>query len=138
MLHLGTAGGRVIRPLASSDRVALSLMAFCFIHAADLHLDTPFEGVAGMSGDVAERLRDASLEAFDGVVRLAVDRRAVFVLLAGDLYDGAERGVRAQLRFLRGLEVLSAAGIPVFVVCLLYTSDAADDLLCVDLGGRRI
>ena len=28
---------------------------------------------------------------------------------------------------------LSQAG-----VCLLYTSDAADDLLCVDLGGRRI
>ena len=27
-------------------------------------------------------------------------------------------------------------GIP--MVCLLYTSDAADDLLCVDLGGRRI
>src|SRR5450756_41057 len=24
------------------------------------------------------------------------------------------------------------------VFCLLYTSDAADDLLCVDLGGRRI
>ena len=22
--------------------------------------------------------------------------------------------------------------------CLLYTSDAADDLLCVDLGGRRM
>ena len=28
------------------------------------------------------------------------------------------------------------AGDP--VSCLLYTSDAADDLLCVDLGGRRI
>ena len=25
-----------------------------------------------------------------------------------------------------------------YVGCLLYTSDAADDLLCVDLGGRRI
>mgnify|MGYP007068954631 CR=1 FL=1 len=25
-----------------------------------------------------------------------------------------------------------------FDFCLLYTSDAADDLLCVDLGGRRI
>ena len=23
-------------------------------------------------------------------------------------------------------------------ICLLYTSEAADDLLCVDLGGRRI
>ena len=27
---------------------------------------------------------------------------------------------------------------PRFNICLLYTSDAADDLLCVDLGGRRI
>ena len=25
-----------------------------------------------------------------------------------------------------------------YLACLLYTSDAADDLLCVDLGGRRI
>ena len=25
-----------------------------------------------------------------------------------------------------------------YIHCLLYTSDAADDLLCVDLGGRRI
>ena len=25
-----------------------------------------------------------------------------------------------------------------YQICLLYTSDAADDLLCVDLGGRRI
>ena len=24
------------------------------------------------------------------------------------------------------------------ITCLLYTSDAADELLCVDLGGRRI
>ena len=28
--------------------------------------------------------------------------------------------------------------ITVYKACLLYTSDAADDLLCVDLGGRRI
>ena len=28
--------------------------------------------------------------------------------------------------------------LPRRVRCLLYTSDAADDLLCVDLGGRRI
>ena len=24
------------------------------------------------------------------------------------------------------------------IACLLYTSDAADDMQCVDLGGRRI
>src|SRR5450756_3092516 len=31
-----------------------------------------------------------------------------------------------------------AGQIVPYVICLLYTSDAADDLLCVDLGGRRI
>ena len=30
------------------------------------------------------------------------------------------------------------ADAPCLDLCLLYTSDAADDLLCVDLGGRRI
>src|SRR5450756_3122503 len=34
-----------------------------------------------------------------------------------------------------GVHPVSMAG---FYLCLLYTSDAADDLLCVDLGGRRI
>ena len=37
--------------------------------------------------------------------------------------------------------IVQAPGIvntSLFTACLLYTSDAADDLLCVDLGGRRI
>ena len=33
---------------------------------------------------------------------------------------------------------LLALRTPLPLPCLLYTSDAADDLLCVDLGGRRI
>ena len=38
------------------------------------------------------------------------------------------------------LEYVSQVGfvVPQAVACLLYTSDAADDLLCVDLGGGRI
>src|SRR5450756_988023 len=32
----------------------------------------------------------------------------------------------------------SLSGLTQNRTCLLYTSDAADDLLCVDLGGRRI
>src|SRR5450756_91852 len=34
--------------------------------------------------------------------------------------------------------VVDHPGLEHFTPCLLYTSDAADDLLCVDLGGRRI
>ena len=36
------------------------------------------------------------------------------------------------------LEVVVCCVFAVVQICLLYTSDAADDLLCVDLGGRRI
>lgn len=89
---------------------------FTFLHAADLHLDTPFEGLSRTAPAIAEALRDASLDAFDRLIDAALERRVAFVLLAGDVYDGPERGLRAQLRFLRGLEKLSAAGIPVFVV----------------------
>ena len=91
-------------------------MRFCFIHAADLHLDTPFEGIGQVAPWVADALRDASLEAFDALIELACDRNAAFVVLAGDIYDGAERGIRAQLRFKKGLERLSDAGIWSFVV----------------------
>src|SRR5450756_3158532 len=36
------------------------------------------------------------------------------------------------------VEVLDEESFDGIDICLLYTSDAADDLLCVDLGGRRI
>jgi hypothetical protein len=85
---------------------------FRFVHAADLHLDTPFEGVRRVEPLVADALRDASLQAFDALVSLAIARDAAFVILAGGLYDGPRRGIRAQLAFRRGLERLSRAGIP--------------------------
>jgi DNA repair exonuclease SbcCD nuclease subunit len=89
---------------------------FCFVHAADLHLDTPFTGIGRVVPEIQDALRDASLEAFDALVELAIAREAVCLLLAGDTYDGPERGVRAQLRFRRGLERLTAAGVQVFAV----------------------
>jgi len=89
---------------------------FRFVHASDLHLDTPFKGIGHLDPDVAVQLRNASLEAWDGLVALALERQADFLLLAGDIYDGADRGVRAQLRFLRGIEQLAEHQVPVFVV----------------------
>ena len=54
--------------------------------------------------------------------------------LAGRLGESKDRhgGLRlARTRFTDESDDL-------VTICLLYTSDAADDLLCVDLGGRRI
>jgi DNA repair exonuclease SbcCD nuclease subunit len=88
---------------------------FRFVHAADLHLDTPFAMIGRVAPEIAQRLRDASLLAFDALVRMAIEREAAFVIFAGDVYDSADRGVRAQLRFLRGVEKLGEHDIPVFI-----------------------
>lgn len=89
---------------------------FCFVHAADLHLDSPFKGIGRAAGQVAEALREASLEAFDKLVALCLERNASFLVLAGDLYDGPSRGLRAQLRVRDGLSRLSDAGVWTFIV----------------------
>src|SRR5659263_137868 len=44
----------------------------------------------------------------------------------------------ATLSFYPAHHITMGEGGAVFTNCLLYTSDAADELLCVDLGGRRI
>jgi len=91
-------------------------MRYRFVHAADLHLDTPFEGLGRVDERVAAALRDASLEALEALANLAIEREAAFVLVAGDVYDGAERGVRAQLAFRRAVDRLARAGVQTLVV----------------------
>lgn len=89
---------------------------FCFVHAADLHLDAPFKGIGQTAPAVAAALRDASLDAFDALVQLCLERGAAFLVLGGDLYDGPEHGLRAQLRLRDGLSALSDEGIFAFIV----------------------
>lgn len=89
---------------------------FSFVHAADLHLDSPFLGVTAQDRTVAEALRRATFDAFDALIALCIDRRADFLLVAGDVFDAADRSLRAQLRFFEGLRRLAERGIPSFVV----------------------
>ncbi len=91
-------------------------MRYTVVHAADLHLDTPFSGLGEVAAGVANALREASLTAFDNLIELALREEAAFLLLAGDLYDGPTRGIRAQRRLLQGLARLSAAGCETFIV----------------------
>ena len=49
-----------------------------------------------------------------------------------------EKGRKAAVELLLKLTVFNMSIFLWYLFCLLYTSDAADDLLCVDFGGRRI
>ena len=69
-----------------------------FAHLADLHLDTPFRGIAGINGELQAALADASLNAWDNAVDICLRDQVDFVLIAGDVYEHDEASVRAQLR----------------------------------------
>ncbi len=90
--------------------------AFTFVHCADLHLDSPFEGLGGVAPAlVAQTLRQATFRAFDNVVALALAESAAFLVIAGDVYDSAHHSLYAQIRFREAVKRAAAAGVEVYV-----------------------
>ena len=87
-----------------------------FVHAADLHLDSPFKQIGGKAPPhVADALVQATFKAYERIIDLCIDQRVDALLVAGDIYDGADRSLRAQRAFIAGLERLDEAGIRAFV-----------------------
>ena len=86
-----------------------------FVHAADLHLDAPFAGIAATDARVGAALADATYEAFRRIVDTCIEREVAFLVIAGDAYNSADKSLRAQLRFRAEMERLAEAGIDVFI-----------------------
>ncbi len=89
---------------------------FKFLHAADIHLDSPLRGLARFESAPVEAIRGATREAFTKLVDLALDEEVAFVLLAGDLYDGDWKDYNTGLFFTQQMGRLNEADIRVFVV----------------------
>ena len=89
---------------------------FKFIHAADIHLDSPLHKLGTYEGAPLEALRHATRRAFQNLVRTALEEAVDFVLIAGDLYDGDWKDYNTGLYLISQLGKLREAGIPVFVV----------------------
>ncbi len=92
------------------------MVNFRFIHAADLHLDSPLIGLAKNSEDCAARLDDASRRAFDNLVALAIEEDCRLIVTAGDIFDGQWRDYRTGLFFANRMLRLSQAGIRVIII----------------------
>ncbi len=87
-----------------------------FVHAADLHLDSPFQGIRNEApAPVANTLYRATFDTYKNIVDLCLRERVDALLVAGDVYDSADRSLRAQLKFVEGLARLDAAGVRSFI-----------------------
>jgi DNA repair exonuclease SbcCD nuclease subunit len=87
-----------------------------FIHAADLHIDSPLRGLDRYDGAPVERLRTATRSAFERLVDRALAEEVDFVLFAGDIYDCDWQDFHTGLFFREQLVRLGRAGIRVFIV----------------------
>ena len=89
---------------------------FTFIHAADIHLDSPLRGFELPEDAPLDQVRGATRRAFDNLVDLAIRERVAFVLIAGDLYDDDWKDFNTGLFFNQRMVRLKDAGIRAFIV----------------------
>jgi exonuclease SbcD len=89
---------------------------FKFIHAADVHMDSPLHRLDTYEGVPVDEFRQATRRAFENLIRLAISENAAFVLIAGDLYDGDWKDYNTGLYLVSQLRQLENAGIRVFLL----------------------
>ena len=87
-----------------------------FIHAADIHLDSPLKGLTSYPGVPVDLVRAATRDAFTNLVDIAIDEAVDFVIIAGDLYDGSWPDYNTGLHFCREMGRLNKADIPVYLL----------------------
>ena len=87
-----------------------------FIHASDLHIDSPLRGLDRYEGAPVERLRNATRSALERLVDRAITERVDFLLLAGDIYDRDWQDFHTGLFFRGQMVRLERAGIRCFIV----------------------
>ncbi len=93
-----------------------AVTSFRFLHAADIHLDSPLRGLARQEGRAAERIRTATRDAFDGLITEAIRESVDFLVISGDLYDGDWKDYQTGLFFVRQMGRLADAGVEVFLL----------------------
>jgi len=89
---------------------------FKFIHAADVHLDSPLRGLSRYESAPAESIRNACRRALENLVDRAIEEKVAFVLLAGDLYDGDWKDYNTGIFLSQQMGRLSQQNISVFTV----------------------
>jgi exonuclease SbcD len=84
-----------------------------FLHAADIHLDSPLAGLRSRADLPADIIRHCERRAFAAMIDLARQEDVAFVVIAGDLYDGDWKDFSTGLFF---AEQMRRLGRPCFLL----------------------
>lgn len=77
-----------------------------FLHAADIHLDSPLAGLRARDDLPDEVIRHCTRRAFVNMIDLAIAEDVAFVVIAGDLYDGDWKDFSSGLFFAEQMQRL--------------------------------
>lgn len=88
-----------------------------FVHAADIHLDSPLRGLFPYEGAPSiEEIRGATRQALDNLVRFILAEEVPLLVIAGDLYDGDWQDFNTGLYFAGQMRRLAEVGVRVAIV----------------------
>jgi DNA repair protein SbcD/Mre11 len=87
-----------------------------FLHTADLHLDSPMVGLRHLPKTIFHRLQESTFKALKNLIDSAIQHKVDFVVIAGDLYDGEDRSIRAQAILRNEMDRLAQNGIQVYAI----------------------
>jgi DNA repair protein SbcD/Mre11 len=91
-------------------------MTFTFIHAADLHIDSPLAGLGVKDPAMAALFAQAGRRAVEALIEETIAAKANFLLVCGDIFDGDWKDATTGLFFIRQLGRLERAGVATFIV----------------------
>lgn len=87
-----------------------------FLHAADLHLDSPFKGLTHLPSEIFNQIKNSTFRALANLVDVAIKKEVDMLVLAGDLFDLEQRSLYAQATLRKEFLRLKDAGIQVYII----------------------
>ena len=87
-----------------------------FMHLADAHLDSPFQGLSFLPSNEFKNIKQSTQKSFTKAIDTALDRNVDLVLIAGDTFDSAHPSPQSQLFFSREIKRLTDQKIQVVMI----------------------
>ncbi len=105
------------------------MKTFKFLHLSDLHLDSPFANIGGVSTPrEVNLLKSAQVEALSNAFKFAVNEECKFILIAGDIFDTKYSSIDTQFSVTELLNMLIASDIKLYLLLGNHDSDKIDFL----------